>query len=156
MKLPKQLDAEDIESDVRAALEKESVELYSDSGISVPLFRLNPELRKTLFYAKTTRELIVGYEAITKALANELHGLKKVGNQSDRVSRLLIMTNDGSPRFRRGLEYLQKKQGARVLICQLDVDSATMAEILGVKNAVVKVVLLNRKTSVANALKSLV
>jgi hypothetical protein len=115
----------------------------------------NPELSKHIFYAKSLGELIIGYQDIEKALARELHGLQNVNNRSDRVSRLLIVTNDGSPRFYRQLEFLHKKQGGKVMICRLDVDSLFMANILGLKDKQVKAVLLNRKKSVINVLKSL-
>jgi len=155
MKLPRQLEKENVESDVRAVLEKESIELCSDSNIHVPVLKLNPELREQIFYAKFLGELIIGYGAAEKALENELHGLQNVNNQSDRVARLLIVTNDGSPRFYRQLEFLHKNQGGRVLICRLDVDSLLMGNILELKNKQVKAVLLNRKESVVNVLKSL-
>ena len=155
MKLPKQLEKEKIEPDVRAVLEKENIELCSDSNIYIPVLKLNPELRKQIFYAKYLGELIIGYSDVEKALKNELHGLQKENNQSDRVSRLLIVTNDGSPRFYRQLEFLHEKQGGRVLICRLDVDSTLMGNILELKDKQVKAVLLNRKDSVVNVLKSL-
>ena len=155
MKLPKQLEKEKVESEVRAVLEKESIELCSDSNMYIPVLKLNPELRKHIFSAKSLGELIIGYEAVEKALENELHGLQKVNNQSDRVSRLLIVTNDGSPRFYRQLEFLHEKQGGRVMICRLDVDSSLMGNILQLEDKRVKAVLLNRKKSVINVLKSL-
>ncbi len=155
MKLPKQLGKENLEEGVQAALENESIELCSDSNIYIPVLKLNPELRKQIFYAKFQDELIVGSRDIEKYLKNELHGLKKVNNLSDRVSRLLIVTNDGSPRFYRQLEFLHKEQGGRVLICRLDVDSVLMGNILELKEKQVKAVLLNRKESVVNVLKSL-
>ena len=85
----------------------------------------------------------------------ELLRLQKVNNQSDRVSRLLMVTNDGSPRFYRELEFLHKKHGTRVMICRLDIGSVLMGNILGLKDKQVKAVLLNRKNSVVNVLKSL-
>ena len=155
MKLPKQLEKEKVDSDVRAVLEKESIELCSDSIIYIPVLKLTPELGKQIFYAKFLGELIIGYSDVEKALENELYGLQNVNNKSDRVSRLLIVTNDGSPRFYRQLEFLHKKQGGRVLICRLDVDSLLMGNILELKDKQVKAVLLNRKESVVNVLKSL-
>ena len=155
MKLPRQLENEGVESDVRAALEIESVALYSDSEISIPVLKLNPKLRQHIFYAKSAGALIFGFEAIEEYLANELQGLQNVDSHSDRVSRLLIVTNDGSHRFYRGLEFLQRRQGERVLICRLDVDSVAMGNILGLKDKPVKAVLVNRKKSVVNVLKSL-
>ena len=127
MKLPKQLKKESLEADVQAALNKESIALYSNSDISIPVLTLNQELRKQIFYAKSLGELIFGYEDIERSLKNELCGLQKLDNQNERVSRLLLVTNDGSPRFYRELEFLHKKQGTRVMICQLDVDSVLMS-----------------------------
>ncbi|BHH84910.1 hypothetical protein [Desulforhopalus sp. 52FAK] len=155
MKLPKQLEKEGVESGVRAVLEQESIELCSDSSISIPLLKLNPELRKQICFAKFRDELVIGFAEVEKTLKNELHGLQKVNNQSDRVSRLLLVTNDGSPRFYRQLEFLHKSQGGRVLICRLDVDSFSMGDILDLKEKKVKAILLNRKESVINVLKSL-
>jgi len=155
MRLPKQFEKDGVDSDIRAALERETVALHGDSEIHIPLLTLTPKLRTNIFYAKSVGELIVGYEAIEKALANELHGLQKMDSQGDRVSRLLIVTNDGSPRFYRELAFLKKRQGARVLICRLDVGSVLMGNILGPKDQVVKAVLLSKKKSVINVLKSL-
>ncbi len=155
MDLPKQLAKEHIESDVREALERESIELCAGSEISIPILELTPELRKEIFYAKALGEVTIGYDPIEKRLLHELRGLQKVGNQGERVSRLLMVTNDGSPRFYRELEFLHKKHGGRVMICRLDVDSAIMGGILGLKETLVKAALLNRKRSVVNVLKSL-
>ena len=155
MKLPKQLEKEGVESDVRAALKEERIELYKASNIYIPVLKLTRKLRTNIFHAKSLGELVIGYAAIVKALSNELRGLQKIDSLSDRVSRLLMVTNDGSPRFYREFAFLQKRQGARVLICRLDVDSVLMAGILGLKDQVVKTVLLNKKKSVINVLKSL-
>ena len=155
MKLHKQLEKEGVASDVRAALEAERIELYSASEIYIPVLKLTPNLRTNIFHAKSLGELVIGYAAIVKALSNELRGLQKIDSLSDRVSRLLMVTNDGSPRFYREFAFLQKRQGPRILICRLDVDSVLMADILGLKDQVVKAVLLNKKKSVVNVLKSL-
>ena len=155
MKLPKQLGKENLEEGVQAALEKESIKLCDDSNIYIPVLKLSPELRKQIFYSKFRDQVVIGYRDVEKALKNEQHGLQHVKNLSDRVSRLLIVTNDGSDRFYRQLEFLHKNQGGRVLICRLDVDSVLMADILELKDKQVKAVLLNRKESVVNVLKSL-
>ena len=155
MNLPKQLEAEGVASDVRAALEAESVALCRASTIYIPVLKLTPQLRTNIFHAKSVGELIVGYEAIAKALANELRGLQKIDSLGDRVSRLLLVTNDGSQRFYGEIAFLQKRQGARVLICRLDVDSLLMGNVLGFKDQVVKAVLLNKKKGVIHVLKGL-
>jgi len=156
MKLPKQLEKEGIEPDVRAALEAECIGLPGASGMVIPVLKLTPKLRTNIFHAKSIGDLIIGYEAMAKALADELRGLRKTDNLGDRVTRLLMASNDGSPGFYRQLTFLQERQGPRLLICRLDVDSLLMGNILGFKDQVVKSVLVNKKKSVANVLKSLV
>jgi len=155
IKLPAELEKESVEAAVRALLEKDTIQLYCDSTTYIPVLQYNEALRTNLFYAKSLGELVIGYEVIEKALSNELHGLRKAACPTDRVSRLLLVTNDGATRFYRELEFLQRKQGTRVLICRLEIDSARMADILGYTGHVVKAVLVNRKRSVVNVLKSL-
>ena len=110
-----------------------------------PLLTLTPKLRTHIFHAKSLGDLIIGYDAMAKALADELRGLRKTKNLGDRVSRLLLASNDGSPRFYRQLAFLQERQGPRLLICRLAVDSLLMGNILGFKEQVVKAVLPEQK-----------
>lgn len=155
MKLPKQLAKENLESEVIAALDQETIPLYEGAEITIPVLTLNQEMRKQIFYAKSRNEVTIGYEAIDKILTNEIRGLQKQDNTSERVSRLLLTTNDGSPRFYRELECILDKLGCRIMICRLNIDALTMGNVLGFKNTKVKIVLLNRKTTVVSVLKSL-
>ena len=155
MKLPKQLEKDGVLRDVEAALAKERFEICNKSKWWIPSIELNPELRKNIFYAKSLGELIIGYEAIDRFLAGERKGLHNVDNQSDRISRLLIVSNDGSSRFYREFQFLLQKESGRVLILRLNVDSLMLAEILGLKERAIKAVLVNRKTSVVNVLKAI-
>ncbi len=145
-----------MESEVIAALEKESFQIRIDPDTSIPSLKLNPELRKHLFYAKSMGEMVISYESVEKELAAERKGLQNVNNHSERVSRLLIVTNDGSERFYRELTYLQHKEGGRVLVCRLDVSSLEMGEILAMLGRSIKAILINRKNSVTNILKAIV
>ena len=154
MKLPKQLAEEGLEDEIRSALEKNKVELYKGAGLLIPLLPLTEELRKHIFYARSVDELAIGYEVIEKTLNNELRGLKKTNNMSDRVSRLLFISNDGSHRFYRELEFLQNKHGNRVLICRIDADSKTMGSVLGLKGRSIKAIMVIRKRSLLNILQS--
>jgi hypothetical protein len=156
MKLPKQLKIDNIEEQVLEALQKNSIPLYENSEMQIPLLKLTPELRQQIFYAKSLDELIFGYETIAKELAGELKGLQNVNNQSDRISRLLIISNDGSKRFYREFEFLLNKHGERILLCRLDVDSELMGYILGLGQKQVKAIMINRKNSVVNILKAII
>jgi len=156
MKLPKDLCADGVDADVQRVLERESFEISSDPHVSIPSLELNPELRKNIFYSKSLGELVIGYESIELELASQRKGLLNVDNNSERVSRLLIVTNDGSRRFYRELRFLQHKEGGRVLICRLNISSQEMGEILAMPGRSIKAILINRKTSVVNILKALI
>jgi len=156
MKLPKQLKIDNIEEQVLEALQKTSIPLYENAEMQIPLLKLTPELRQQIFYAKSLDELIFGYETIAKTLASELKGLQNVNNQSDRISRLLIISNDGSKRFYREFEFLLNRHGERILLCRLDVDSELMGYILGLGQKQVKAIMINRKNSVVNILKAII
>ena len=155
MQLPKELAEEGLESEVREALALECVEIEGETTLSISVLKPNAELRKSLFYAKCMGEVVIGYEGIEKTLASERAGLQKVDNQSERVSRLLLVSNDGSPRFYRELGFLNKKHGERVLICLLDMEGSALGKLLGLEGRAVKALLLNRKGSVVKVLKSL-
>lgn len=135
---------------------RESIELFLDSDIHIPLLRLTQELRTQIFYAKSLGELIFGYDMIAKTLDAELQGLQKLEKQSELISRLLLVSNDAGNRFYRELKFLMKRHETRLLICRLDADSLLMGNILGFKAKNVNAVLLNRKKSVTSVLKSLI
>ena len=156
MELPKQLKKDNIELEVQAALDKESIALYSESETQISVLTLNHKMRQQIFFAKSVGELIFGFETIEKSLLNELRGLQKSDNQSERISRLLLVTNDGSTNFYQDVECLIQKQGTRLLVCRLDIDGKLMGSILALKGKQVKAVLLNSKKAVINVLKSAV
>lgn len=156
MELPKQLKKDNIELEVQAALDKESIALYSESETQISVLTLNHNMRQQIFFAKSMGDVILGLEPIEKSLENELRGLQKTDNKSERVSRLLLVTNDGSKSFYQGVEYLLQTQVTRLMVCRLDIDAKLMGNILGLKNQKVKAVLLNSKKAVINVLKSIV
>ncbi len=155
MKLPQQLTKDGAEAAVLAVLQKSDFTISAEPHVAVPLLEINDAIRQNLFYAKALGELVIGYETIETDLAAERRGLEHVGNRSERVSRLLLVTNDGSGRFYRQLTYLQRNEGQRVLICLLNISSSEMAEILALPGKVVKAVLIKRKSAVINLLKAL-
>ena len=68
MKLPKQLEREGIEPEVRRALESERIALHGASEIYIPLLKLTPELRTNIFHAKSLGDLIIGLRSDCQTL----------------------------------------------------------------------------------------
>jgi len=156
MKLPKEIVKEGLERQVEEALSRDCFEICNDSQLLIPSLEINEELRKNIFYAKSLGEMVISYESIEKELSAERKGLQHVGNNSERISRLMIVSNDGSPRFYRELRFLQHKEGARLLICRLNVSALEMGDILALPGKPIKAILINRKTSVVNVLKAII
>ncbi len=156
IKLPKMLVKEKLDGAILDCLENNLKPLYADSDMSLPQVELTHKLRSHVFYAKSTGNVVVGFENVESFLEKEWHGLNKMGQVSDRVSRMLLVSNDGSERFYRQLKFIHRNHGKRVLMVRLDIDSKVMAEVLGMKGKSVKAALVTHKDSVCNILKQLI
>ncbi|MCX7982329.1 MAG: hypothetical protein N2572_05400 [Syntrophales bacterium] len=100
------------------------------------------------------RRAVYGLEAIREKLLQEEKGLKE---KSDRVSRLLITSRDGSSRFYRQVANLIEHFAPRLMGLMVDVDASTLGTICGRKEGrPVKAILVTRKEGVADVLSSLV
>ena len=130
--------------------------LYTDCEMTISQIALTPKLRSHIFYAKSTGNLLIGFENIEQVLEKELYGLERMGQVSDRISRLLIVTNDGSDRFYRQLTFTEKNHGGRTLMIRLDIDSKEFGQVLGLKGKNVKSALVTHKDSVCNILRQLI
>lgn len=155
-KLPRQLEQEGKSDEVLQILEK-SCRIWEGAAESIPTFAVTKELQSALFYCQTGDQMVRGMEQIESTLRNEKKGLDNLGNQSSnpRVSRLLIFSNDGSKRFYRQLEFIQKDHGSRILPIVIDCDSATLGKILFGTKATCKSAMVNHKAGVVNILKAL-
>jgi hypothetical protein len=73
-----------------------------------------------------------------------------------RVSRLLLLSQDGAERLYRHVDRLALTHAPRVIVGVLSVDAATLGAATTGRDAPVKVVLLQRKRAVAALLRALV
>jgi hypothetical protein len=82
-----------------------------------------------------------------------------IDRQGRRVSRVLLVTNDGAQRFYRQVERLAVMHAPRVLVCVLECESPVLGELLhgssGGSDGVVKLVLTGHKTAAAGILLTL-
>lgn len=125
-------------------------------GEGLTLAVIRPE---EAFLAVLSREfmrgrIVFGLERIGEYLSREEKGLKKRG---ERVSRLVITSRDGSPRFFRNVVRLMEAHAPRVMGLVLEVDSLTLGAICGRKEGrPVKAAMINHKDGVAEILGALV
>ena len=72
-----------------------------------------------------------------------------------RVSRLLLLSDDGAERLYRNVERLAAAHAPRVLVAMITADAATLGRATIAREAAVKVVLVQHKQAVAALLRAL-
>jgi len=105
IKLPKDLVKQKVDEQICSILENSLQPVSEGSETKIPCIELTQKVRSHIFYAGKTKHAVFGFESIEQTLAKELHGLEKMGTIPNRISRLLIVSNDGSDRFYRQLEF---------------------------------------------------
>jgi hypothetical protein len=126
----------------------------------VPVLPLRPALGDALGVAYRDGQLVLGLERAERMLAAERRGLTLMVRRSGaapgaRVSRLLLVTNDGAERLYRHVERLGVTHAPRLLIAILAAGAATVGRITTGREAAVKVVLAQHKQAVAALLRAL-
>ncbi len=66
-----------------------------------------------------------------------------------RVSRLLVLADDGAERFYRQVERLLRRYGSRVLAVRLEADADALGELLFGTNGRARLLMLNHKEAVS-------
>jgi hypothetical protein len=91
------------------------------------------------------------------ALAAEERGMEMADRKSGvprgvRVSRLLLLANDGADRFYRQIEALLRRHGPRVLAVLLEIDETGLGELLFGPGSVARLLMLEHKQAVGSVL----
>lgn len=150
-----------VEADPRgAALLKNLIErsrpIRSDSEIYVPVAQLEG-LETVLQSVHGAGRVVRGLETSERMLAAEERGLRMADQSSGvkrggRVSRLLLLANDGSDGFYRQVENLLTRHGPRVLAIRLDVDAAGLGAPLFGPERTTRLLMIQHKEAVVEVL----
>jgi len=162
LKLPKSLESDERVAVIEKRLTENSKLLWSGGTLRVPRLTLTTEMEKALSLARRAGQLRGGLESIESTLAREKSGLtavaKKQKQKTDgtaRLSRVLIMSTDGSERFYRHCETLLSLHADRMIGIQLDAQSQLIGQKFFGKEAQVKALLVSHKDFVVRVLESL-
>jgi len=156
--LPKKLEKDKKDKPILSMLKKQLKPLQKDSNYLVPSFTLNQPLINALYSARRSGWLIRGLESAEKKLASEKKGIDHVkpgDSGNERVSRLVVIANNGSDRFYRQAQRLIDRYSPRLLAISFDVTSEKLGEKLFGSGQKVLLLLLSHKEAVANTLLSL-
>lgn len=159
--LPKKLHGNREEKKIQTVLNSHLKPVEHVIGFIVPSFQLSEPIINSLYYARRTGRLVRGFEDSERKLNAEREGIanidKKTGSErKERISRLIIIANDGSDRFYRQTKRLIEQNGPRVLAVYLDVTSFELGERLFGPGKRALFLLINHKDAVINFLTSLI
>jgi hypothetical protein len=122
---------------------------------------LTTELAAALRKVRGTGRVVRSLENAETVLAAEERGQRMADKESGvvrgvRISRLLLLADDGADRFYRNVETQLQRYGGRVLALRLAVDAVTLGELLFGPGQRARLVLVERKEAVAAVLLALV
>ena len=127
----------------------------------VPVVALTEPLRAAVQKARARKTLQFGLEAISSKLKEEEIGIANVRERTsaafgNRVSRLILFSNDGAERFYRRIERLLQDFSPRVLGCFLEADGFALGSLLTSEERQIKAVMVEHKESVSEILRAIV
>jgi hypothetical protein len=160
MRFPRQLEADYDPASIRRVLMSRTARLWSGGDCDVPRVTLGDSLKKVLQAAATKGHVRYGFEAVSAKLATEHTGIALVRGRSstphgERISRLILLSNDGAERLYRHVEQLVRSHAPRLLACLLDVDSSVLGALVTGKDKRVKLVMAEHKDAVSDILRAI-
>ncbi|SEM31068.1 hypothetical protein SAMN04489760_11016 [Syntrophus gentianae] len=159
--LPRKLQHLENDEAVRTALYTRTQLLRKESDLVVPLLTVNSALAESLRTAERRRHIRIGLEAAEEKLAKERQGLLKMQREKglligERISRLILVAEDGTERFYRSVEWLAKDHKSRLLVCRLNIPGLEIGRILFGEERNIKLLLIDHKDTVSLILQTLI
>ena len=157
LRLPKIVETDPRGPQLLCSLRAHARPLWRESEFSIPAAMLTAELAEALRNAYASGQVIRGLESAERKLAAEERGLQLADRQMGaprgvRVSRLLLLANDGAERFYRNVETMLRRHGLRVLAVRLEVDAGALGELLFGPGRIARLVMLEHKQAVGAVL----
>ncbi len=135
--------------------------LWSGGTLLVPRVEITSAVEAALKSSLMAGQLVRGLENAERALSAEALGLNQVDRTSGvarggRVSRLLVLADDGAERFYRSVEALVRRHAPRVLGLRLAADERVLGQLLFGPDQVARLLLVEHKSAVSAVLLALV
>jgi hypothetical protein len=161
IRFPRRLEDDDTAETIRRALMARTVKLRPGGDYDVSMIALSDPLKNVLQMAVLKGQIRYGLEAIIDKLENEKKGITNVRERQgtpygDRVSRLLLFSNDGAVRFYRHIEHLLQAHAPRLIGFLLDIDGSALGHLITGKEKKVKLVMAEHKEVVSAILRTII
>ncbi len=171
LRLPKHVESDPRGQQLLDSLKAHTQPLWAEGKVSVPAALLTLELAEALKQAYASGQVIRGLENVERTLAVEERGLQMMKSKindhhvklnvyhrqtgarhGDRVSRLIILANDGAERFYRNVETMLNRHGPRILAVRLETDAGVLGELLFGPGRIARLIMLKHKQAVSSTL----
>jgi hypothetical protein len=159
-RLPKAVEGEPIAAQLATELAKRARPLWKGGRLRVARAELAPGLETALRSVYSAGQIVRGLEAADRSLKTQARGLARVDRKTGvergrRVSRLLVLADDGSERFYRNVESLVHLHAPRVLALRLAIDERALGELVFGPDQVARLLLIEHKHAVSALLLEL-
>ena len=159
-KLPRDVESGPRADAIRAALAADCRPLWPRGSFLAAHVPLTPALGSTLARLAALGVLTRGLEAAEAALGAEQRGFDALpdevrGRQGRRVSRVLVLSDDGAERFYRSVERLALAHAPRVLVCRVACTSAELGALAFGADEIAKLVSTTHKRATASILEAM-
>lgn len=161
LKLPKGILSHPLAGEIEALLQRNLRQLWDGGDIALPELTFGAGLQDALRTAARTGHVIQGIEAAEKSLASERRGLqvlqsKTAEAQNPRLSRLMILSNDGSERFYRDVEKLLLEHAGRLWGCLTNASAEDLGQLLMPPQKMARSLMINDRKILEEFLSNLV
>jgi len=160
LRLPKRVESDPAGARLAQQMVTNARPIRESGGMPVPQAELDAKVAAALRSAYSAGRIVRGLEGAERALAAEQRGLTNVDlktgiERGGRVSRLLVLANDGSERFYREVEALLLRHAPRVVALRVTADERVLGESLFGPGRVARLVLVEHKDAVSAVLLAL-
>jgi hypothetical protein len=157
LRLPKLVESDPRGPQLLRSLTTHTQPLWRESELGIPAAMLSFELAEALRNAYASGQVIRGLESAERRLAAEERGLQMADRKTGaprgaRVSRLLVLANDGAERFYRNVETMLHRHGPRILAVRLETDAGGLGKLLFGPGRIARLVMLEHKQAVGSVL----
>jgi len=160
LRLPRRVEEEPGAAQLASELAARGQPLWAGGELRAARAELAPALEAALKSAFSAGRIVRGLETAARVLATEEHGLKHVDRTTGvgrgrRISRLLVLADDGSERFYREVESLLRRHAPRVLALRSSADERALGRLLFGPDQVARLLLVEHKDAVSAVLLAL-
>lgn len=161
LRLPRTVEDEPSAAGLKRELAAHAQPLWAGGELRVPSAEMTTELGVALTSAQSAGHLVRGLEGAERALGAEEQGLAHVDRttgveRGGRVSRLLVLADDGAERFYRKVESLLRRHAPRVLALRVSATERVLGELVYGPDQVARLLLVEHKGAVSAVLLALV